>query len=506
MKSSKSKLIVAIIVISVIVIALITGVYLYFATDLFKGDQELFFKYLSKNGQVLETFTKNETKLNINDKYTSTSEITFNLESNDSQIANQTIPARNFTIKSSAKVDPNNNKDSRETTLKFLDKDLFTLKYLRNDDLYALTSDEVIKDKYLAIDNNNLKEFATKLGIADTTLIPDKIQSVDIEKLLSINEDLKKEILQKYLKVINNQIPKEKYTSKKDVTIVVDNKNVTTTAYSLELNQKEVIDVLTKVLDTLKTDETTLNIIVEKVKLIDNQTNITTNDIMNNIQELIDGLDDIQIIDDETLKITVYVNNGELVRTEITGGNDTITIDTEKNNTSERVIITLDNSIIKNNTANLKKIEMAKQTSNDLDTIYAIVTLQTGDEIIKISVQSKTIKGQDIQNTTFINVNITDTTYLTVKIDTTITPDSTVEVETLTKENSATLNSFTPQYIQNLSLQIVNRLKSLYTSKLEYINTTQQEMNMTNDTQPSSDIENNTINDQTNNNTVNTII
>lgn len=241
MKQSKTKLIVAIIAIVVVIIAIVAGVMLYLTTDLFKGNDQLFFKYLLKNNEMIEQFAENNTKTLVEDikqdKYTTNSEITFNLESNDTKIANQAIPASNFSVKTKAIADPKNSRASSETTLKFLDKDLFTLKYLKNDDLYALKSDEVV-NKYLAFENNNLKEFMEKLGVTDTSAIPNKIEPINLEELLFINEQDKKEILEKYMQVINVQIPKEKYKSEKNVTTTVNDKSVTANAYSLELARK----------------------------------------------------------------------------------------------------------------------------------------------------------------------------------------------------------------------------------------------------------------------------
>lgn len=455
MKQGKSKVVVAIIIILVIIIAIVAGAYLYLATDLFKGNQELFFKYLAKNGEIIEELTLDSEQTLIDtvkqDKYTTDSEITFNLESNDTQIANEAIPAGNFSIKTTGKADPKNNMNSSETTLKFLDKDLFTLKYIRDNDLYAVKSDEVV-NKYLALDNNNLKEFAKKIGITDTSMVPDKIETVNIKELLSISDETKKEILTKYLPVISEKISKDKYTNQKDVAITVDNKDITATAYSLELTQTEVINILTNILNTLKTDDTTLNIVIEKIKLLNNQNTIAITDLKDTIQNAIDELNSIQTIEGETIKITVYAKDGKLVRTQISGGNDKIIIDTQKNDTSVRMIITLDmQNESQADGVNIKKIELAKQIEDTQNTMIAMTTFETGEDVVRVSMQSKTTAGDKVENNTLINVNITDNTYFTAKINTKIAPSSDLKVEKLTSQNSATINKFTPEYIAKLS-------------------------------------------------------
>lgn len=491
MKKSKSKLIVGIIIVLIIAIIVVGGAYLYFATDLFKGNDQLFFKYLAKNSETIKQLSLNNELEISRTKHSTESEITFNIESNDSQIANQSIPAGNFNVKYSSLADPENNNKSSETTLKYLKADLFTLKYIRNNDLYALKSDEVV-NKYLALDNNNLKEFAKKLGMQDTSLIPNKLQVINFEDLFSITEEQQKALLQKYLGIINTQISKDKYSSQKDVTITVNDKNINTIAYSLELTQDEVIKLLNSILDTIKNDDIMLNILVDKIKILDNESSVTLNDLKDGIQNIINDLNNIQTINGETLKITVYASDGKLVRTEVAIGNDIIYIDTEKNDTSARVVISFENANELSQSGEndlgdignrlyavngfvdislkLKKFEIANQIQDNKNTTIAIITFKTGDETIRVSAESKTEVQDSIKNNTTININMSDNTYITAKINTTKVPKDSIEIEQLTKENSATINNFTPQYINNLSQAIVNRIQSLYKEKLEIVN------------------------------------
>ena len=495
MKKSKSKLIIGISIILVIAIIAIGGTYLYLTTDLFKGNDQLFFKYLAKNGEAIKQLTSNDEMLNENitkNKYKEEAEMTFNIESSDTQIANQSIPAGNFNIKYFANVDPESNKKSSETTLRYLTTDLFTLKYIRNNDLYALKSDEVV-NKYLALDNNNLKEFATKFGIEDTSLIPNKIEQVNFKELFSITEEQQKAVLQKCLEVINTQISKDKYKSQKDVEITVNNQKITANAYSLELTQKEAIKVLTSFLEAIKNDDTMLNVVVDKINLLNKENPITINEVKDMLQNVIDNLNSIQAINEETIKITVYASNGKLVRTEISVGEDLIYIDTEKNDTSSRVVISFEknNELLQDENndlfndedmlygdnefsginINLKKLELAKQTENNQNTDIAIVTLKSGEETIKVSLQSKTTINESIENNTIVNINVADNTYVTAKIDSKKVSSNDIVVEELTKENSATINNFTPQYIENLSQAISNRIQELFVKKLEIVNT-----------------------------------
>ncbi len=177
-------------VILLILIFIIAGIAVYFFTDLFKSNKVLFYKYLAKNSNVISKYVEDTTKNDLEyikqNKYSTTGTISFDLVSNNQDIANQTVPARNFNIEYNMQADSINNKDSLQAKLKYLDTDLFELKYAHNNDLYGITSSEVIINKYITFENNNLKELATKYGIADVSSIPDKIQMQNLSELFNL--------------------------------------------------------------------------------------------------------------------------------------------------------------------------------------------------------------------------------------------------------------------------------------------------------------------------------
>lgn len=518
----KGKVIIAIIIIVLLVIAIGIGAYLYLATDVFKGNKELFFKYVAKNGEAFEMLVKDEPKEQIQrilqDKYTTEGIITYNLETNDAQIANEAIPVNNFSIEYNAKTDNTNNRESLQATLKYLTNDLFTLKYLRNDDLYALKSDEVI-NKYLAFDNNNLKEFASKMGITDTSVIPNKIETIDFEKLLSIDEETKNALITKFVQIINEEVSKENYKSQKDVTIKVEDKEITTTAYSLELSEKEIINIIIKLVNELKMNDTILSMIVEKVKIVDSTTILTIEELKYAMQEIESNLKSIEASEEKVLKLTVYVNSGNLIRSEISIEETKISIDYEQQENSSRMIILfevkngidgiiqddtmMNDEIINPNLYNVMKIEVANKLQDNEKTEIVVLTLGEGENTIKFSAQRKININESIKSNIIMILNITDTVYITAKVDETIKPVEQIEIEELTNENSAVINKFTPQYIMNLSQSIMKRLETLATQKSEFIkNTENTNDNLQNNSQESN---NETVGDIPNETGSNTI-
>lgn len=481
MKKNKVILIVTIVIVSLLIILLGVGAYLYFKTDFLKSNQQLFFKYLSKNDKLIEEFMQNEDEQALNnikkDKHVVDTEITFNLESNNAEIANELVPVRNFSIKSTAKSDPINKKDSRETILKHLNEDIFNVKYLKNGDKYALTAEEVV-NKYITFENNNLKELASKYGISDTSMIPDKIGEFNFEEYFYIDEELEKKINDKYTSLIMNQISNNNYSKEKNVNISVNNQILTTNAYSLKLTEKEVIDIYISILKEFKEDETVLNLIFEKSNLIYENSVTNIEDVKEVIQNMVDSLNSVQVDETENMIITVYEKNGELVRTQVAFGENSITFDPQNSSTQVGLTINFnmqDNDGIGVNQLALKQIEIMKEKADNGNTLTVAATLMAYDaSTIKVSVQGKINVGDTVEEDTIINVNIANIMYLSAKVNTKTSSDSSVQIEDLTQDNSVIINDYTPEGMASLMEQIGNRLKTLFETKVEQIITTYQ--------------------------------
>ena len=521
---NKSKLIIAISVILVIVIAIMVGALLYLKTDMFKSNQELFFKYALQNGEMLEDFmfySNNDMLENIKKtEHTIDTDFTFALVSNDPQIANQTIPARNFSMNYSKKADPDNNKASSETTIKFLTRDLFNLKYIQDENLYALQSDEVV-NKYLAFNNSNLKGLAQKFEIEDVSKIPNQLEKVDFKELLKLTDQEKEYLVEKYNNVINEKIAKSRYTKQNDVVVNNNGKDIVTNVYGLELEKQEWNNLIISILEQVGQDNTTLNILLQKVTLINKD--ISLDSLKNIIQNQIAKLK--QVSKDGSIKIIVYEKEGILVKTEIIDeNNEGVNITYTKNSNGVKAVldfnytyveeiepepeIPIDDgyTVIQDQDANqnqneqkteaweakeilknlmpkidksivIKNIEIIKQVKDEqFETVY-VITYEKGEDVIKVAITQETTNATngEVNSKAVININTNDTTYFTINANTVTKQAAGLVIEGLTGENSATVNDFTPKYIAKLTQQIVNRLKELYNQKMETVRTVQQE-------------------------------
>lgn len=494
MKKGKLKWII-IVVVAIILITVGVLAFLYFTTDIFKSNQELFFKYIAQNDKIVETLqmSSNEQsadKLLKQSKYTTEANINFQLTSNDTQIANQAIPPRNFSINYTGKTDGLNQKQSSQTTLKYLTKDLFTLKYIRNADSYGVTSDEVI-NKYLTFENNNLQEFVKKFGVTNVASIPNKIESVNWNTLMNFTEQEKETLLQKSMTVITNKVTAEHYTKKKNVTIAVNNKEILANEYALTLTQKEANDTLYDLLDSFENDDTILNIILGKVKAINSNATLT------NVKETLQSIKkeiNKNTNNDITIKLAVYETEGSLVKTAYiaSDGNQIImdrieegrimisfgynyTKDTTREETAN--IVKNKNSV---NGYKVKSIEIGNKTVGTQTEREYIITLEKDNDIVKVAVQNKMnnkLESGTLERETIINLDLSNVTYFTIKCVSTDTLVNDIAVEELTSQNSVKVNNFTAEYSAQLMQAIINRVTILYNQKMQVINAAQQEEN-----------------------------
>ncbi len=522
---NKSKLVISISVIVVIVIAIVIGLLLYLKTDIFKSNQELFFRYALQNGEMLEDFviySQNEVLDNIKkSEHTTDTNFNFQLVSNDPQIANQTIPARNFSMNYSKKADPVNNKASSETTINFLTRELFKLKYIQDGNLYALKSDEVV-NKYLAFNNSNLKGLAKKFELEDISKIPNQIEKVDFKELLKLTDEEKEYLYRKYINVINKNVSKEKYKKQTNVTININDRDIITNAYTLELTKQEWTNLIISILQETLQDNQTLNILLQKVTLINKD--ISLDSLETILQNEITRLGQTSKMG--SVKVLVYEKDKQLVKTVIVDdNNEGIGITYLKNNNAIKAVLDFNYTyveepepepeapvddgyaVIQDPNANqnqneqkteaweakeilknlmpkidksiiIKDIEIEKQINDGQYESTYILTYTKGDETVKVAMTDTTtnnITNGEVDSNIVININNNDTTYFTVNAKTITKQTTGLVIESLVRENSATVNDFTPKYIATLTQQIVNRLKQLYNQKLEIVHTVQQE-------------------------------
>lgn len=469
----KRKAIIITLIVVILVVLLGAGAaFAFFATDMFKQNDEMFFKYM---GEAIDDFkfVKNTqtaaiTTLKENTPYTVDGEVTLNVI--DEKYKDRYNGLNNAKVTFSSKVDKSEQRAYAIFDLISGNNKIFTLEYANTDDIYALNSAEVA-NAYIGIENKNLKEFTKKIignTNVDVSMLPDKIEASEYNNdLYQISEQEKKNIIDTYLPVIRESIPKEAFTKEKDIAVSRAGTTYNTTGYRLNLTGAQVKNLEVAILNTLKQDSITLNLIATKAKSLELSEDYTE---VNNLVKVIDSaIQKVQNAEVSDVSIVIYVDNGKVISTDIILKNSVkCTVYAVKSNTNTNRNITISNLGLDD------EFEKIGININDAKT----VTQSTLDVSLNID---------DIKNYTLYieNTGSAAEEYLDTKVEIgyeeegkTFTIDYTKKVKfvdeledmiKLDRSNCGVLNDYTAEQLKVLLENIGNRINEIVNEKTKLL-------------------------------------
>ncbi len=470
MKLNK-KIIVGIIVAVVLVLALACS-YVYAKTDLFKSPKHLFYKYLL--GECTEfSYDEflNEYKNSTEKNYFSNGEFTVNINSEDASIEQVAEIVNNLKYTFETKNMPSENKMSTNLKVDYDNKNLVEASILQNGETYGVKSD-ILYDKYISVENNNLKELAQKFGI-DEDAIPDKIEKVDLYELLYVSKEDRNEILDKYKDVVNKSIPKDKYIAEKNAETKINGETIKANAYKITLNEKESLDTIKSILETAKDDDKLKDLIINKYNIVtknipeDEKEELSKDNITDAIEEALENIkDEIENLDDDDnaeITVKVFASKGKFVKLEVSS-NDNDKIEIQKYVKDDKNCIEL---ISDDET--LMKAEYKITKANDTEKVEGTVEINSGYDKteIEFDINTKGTSGKgknEIEG--FISIK-TDDIEIEIKAKETVDFDSKVEVETLNDNNSTKLNNLSENELKELFTDVSENAQNKLPSKLE---------------------------------------
>lgn len=482
MRRNKTKILLIIIPILLLVIAgTVLGV-LYFTTDLFKSNQELFAKYFIQNGEIFEMLEnanlEEQNTFKTSNSYTGTGELTLNVQNGSNT---QTIKANTASV-----YDANTKRKYNRFVLKNADSDLLEVSYINSDDVYAIKCSDIV-NSYIGFRNSDLKTFAKNMGAseADIQKIPDMIEFTSINDIGKITSDQKQHIIDTYSKVILESIPKEKYSKIGRTQIAIEGVTYETNGYRLTLEPEITNQMIINCLTTLKSDNTTLVMISNKLSALgieSSYTDITKlAEIINNIIEKYQNNNS----NNSSIEIELYENAGKAIRTSIklSEGNQII-IDKTDNDNLKKVIITIEAENDTNtNTMNGTELNASKATISQVILQKAETATETTNEITFIpdtnnkveQMSTKTIIGK-IQGDIFTNTSTATVTMPTGGVDietTSATYTQTLqkanqvqEIMELKNSNTIIVNNYTKEQLMPFLTSVGNKVETVLPNKI----------------------------------------
>lgn len=418
MNQKKSKKTIVIFIIILVVMILAVGILLaYFTTDIFKGNKELFFKYVNQIGDTEDGFIEDNIKQYYDKKTTNsyTNEGNFTLNATDNEVVN-IDNLNNFNISFSGQKDNTNSKEEQNVSINYSDSVTFPFIYRKIGNQVGIQS-EYIGSKFINFETDKV----ANLQGEETEKIKDIGNIVtNIEQVKSIS--FSQEELESYINIIQN-ISEDKFSNVNDSN---------GTGYQLTLTGDELKDILVQELEMLKNDQTMIDKLNEYVKQIRNSANITTD----GIDDLIKNIQENNQISNENFSIIVYKKSGK----------------------ASKIVISL----------NEIKIDLQK-TISDANVQYDIVIdLNYNNENLKITskINYNGLDSQNVKETYELSLESGAKVY-NYKLENNVNFTENISVEDFTTDNSMILTNYDNDTVNSFLAAVEQRLTEVNTVQMQ---------------------------------------
>lgn len=336
-----------------IIICIISTVIIFLKTDLLKTKELLFWKYFIKaKDDLVYVFSNSET-----DNYNKELKDSYYIKNGNVTITSKNNFVKPINISINEKGNKKLCKNNMDISILYNKKKIEDISIIKDEDLYLVKTNEI--DKYIGIENKNLKQLAEMLGIKDTKYIPNKIEEIDYYKLFSIKNEEKNHIMNKYIPICRKFIKNKNYAKQKEDNV---------TKYSLEISKKEIQSLLIEALNNLYEDDITLEFISKKIEIISKENKyVDIDNLKDEIKNLIVLIEKQEADNEKFLSIIIYKKeNGQINAELIIENNRTIYI--ELNEKCNSIILKQYN--VKQNEIDINSIEgIAKTIINNISEI-----------------------------------------------------------------------------------------------------------------------------------------
>lgn len=360
-----------IILISIIVIILLIGgifAYTYFFTDMFLSKKDRFTKYVSKNTELVDMLNDKDVKKyyqkQVTDAHKNNAEIS--LDFSEMEEDNEQVKMlNNIKLLLEGNIDIQNGYQDQTITAKYSDTEIIGGTLVNTGDFLGIKVNGIL-GKYIGLKNENLQQFAKKLGIDDVSDIPNTIESNNIKIENIVTQDDVKTLKNKYLNAVlecitDDMISEEKY----------DNGTI----YKLTINESKGKEIADKVIGLLKEDDIIINkvkqILTDYAKKSSEETEQIISQYKNTLEQAQESLKQTTESSEDTLDIKVYVSKRKLAKTEILFANE---IQAAIINNTNKFSIELYEDNQKSTGINVEK------TKNENEVTYSISILNKDNE------------------------------------------------------------------------------------------------------------------------------
>ncbi len=360
-QKKNTKILLILIIIIVIIILAGVGI-LVFATDIFKSDKEMFFKYMADIGDSKKGFIDDGLKQYFEKKnntpYNDEGEFSVNISSDNEQKKFENV--NNFNISFSGQVDTANSKAAQNISLNYSNDVKFPINYKQIENKIGLQT-KYVGSKFVAIETEKLNKFSEDLDDVESYgEMVDKLQKMG---KVELTEDEKSHIKDTYKTVINQQLEKDKFSKVKESDM---------SGYKLSLTGTDLQNVLVKLLETLKNDQTTVDKLNEYLKIQKNSAKITASQIDDAIKSIKDDTD----FSDKNFEIAVYQKNRDVCKLVIETTEGTIAIEKKIEGNQQNIVVSYEMKEDKKSkisfSANFENLESLQNIKENYELIMSL--------------------------------------------------------------------------------------------------------------------------------------
>lgn len=447
MNQKKSSKILIILIIIVLLIILTGGIVIIcLATDLFKSDKELFFKYVTQIGDSENGFVDSNLKQYWEKQKTTPyiNEGSFSTNITSEQDQQQFDNVNHFNISFSGQVDTANSKSAQDISLNYSDSVNFPISYRQVGNRMGLQT-KYVGNKFIAIETDKLNNLvgSTDVDLEDYTDMVEKLQEMS---KIELTDDEKSNIQNTYMEVLNTQLNENKFKKVKDSNV---------NGYQLSLTGEETKNLMISLLEKFKNDQTTLDKINEYLKTYKNSAKITVKDIENAIKSINNNSD----FNDEKFEMTVYCQSGKTTKILFKTSEMEITIQKENTKDTVNYAITIEEKDNEN-----ARIYFKAEYSG----LAAIQSVAENYEI-ELQYEANPILEKDPEVTKNNNSTTTSNGLITYKYqyNNTLNFTDSINIEDFTSQNSMILTDYESEQVANFLNAVVQRITQVNEQQME---------------------------------------
>ncbi len=286
-----------------------------------------------------------------------------------------------------------------------------------------------VGSKFVAIETEKLNKFSEDLDDVESYgEMVDKLQKME---KVELTEDEKSHIKDTYITVINQQLEKDKFSKVKESDM---------SGYKLSLTGTDLQNVLVKLLETLKNDQTTVDKLNEYLKIQKNSAKITASQIDDAIKSIKDDTD----FSDKNFEITVYQKNRDVCKLVIETTEGTIAIEKKIEGNQQNIDVSYEMKEDKKSkisfSANFENLESLQNIKENYELIMSLP--EVAESSTTTDVDSKVV----VYKYNFSNdVNFTDS----------------ATVEDFSSDNSLMLTDYDSDQVSSFLNAVVERISEV---------------------------------------------